>query len=53
MCGVPGAAVTGVLLQVSRDNRLPRKDKTAERTERKMCPVSHIKGKQAFSHVEL
>lgn len=51
VCGGAGAAVTGVLLEVSRGNRLPRQDETAEGMERQ--GVSQVKGKQAFSHVEL
>lgn len=49
-----GAAVTGVLLEVSRDNRLPKDRKKQQREWKgKECPMPHIKGKQAFSHVDL
>lgn len=54
MCGVSGAAVTGVLFEVSRDHKLP-KDRTKQQREwkGKECPMPRIKGKQAFSHVDL
>lgn len=41
----------GNLLEVSRGNRLPRQDETSEGMERQ--GVSRVKGKQAFSRVEL